>query len=229
VQAYFSVVIVLAATGLVAVMIRPSLFAGLWPGAGRGLLSLIVVGMAGMLALFGLPLTLPTESAQPKASNVSPSVTRSQSPSVSPSSPSAKAVSPAPKYTIVHELSKKRYDGGLYEYVLIEPVSLKDGSYKSQVRSVIRDLVAKKGGKISIELHDREDSLDISFKQYGDLSLGHARTAEENAIQAIHFIAHYTGQMSSNPLPTLGYFPNALKSDPNVGQFVGDEDFDPGK
>jgi hypothetical protein len=96
------------------------------------------------------------------------------------------------QFEVVYTLTTVRFDGGTTLYVLIEPVDLTSSAFKEDVKEVIRTLVAQHGAKTSIEVHDAMTSLEVSYKQYGDLSLGRNRTADEDADQALHCVAAFT-------------------------------------
>lgn len=68
-----------------------------------------------------------------------------------------------PQYQIVYTLLKKRYDGGKTFYALINPVDLSNDSFKKVIKDITKDLVDKNGSKISIEIHDKKESLNISY------------------------------------------------------------------
>jgi hypothetical protein len=135
-----------------------------------------------------------------------------------------------PKYELVYELANKRYDGGKSLYVLIDPVDLKSDAFKDDIKSIVKKIVSEKGNKISIEMHDKKAALDISYKQYGDLSLGRVRTREESEELAIHFIAAYEGDLATMIyLNTLMFFPAASKDTAKVGKYVETSDYDAAK
>jgi general stress protein CsbA len=212
--------------GFILAAIRPSLFARIKPGITRTPL-LIGFGVLFLLCGFVVDATEPPQQREKQNASKSASSSPNKTPLASPKNspvPAAKV----PNYKIVHELTKKRYDGGLYEYVLIDPVSLTSGSFKTNVKAVLRDIVKKKGGKVSIETHDSPQTLDISYKQFGDMSLGRQRTTEENALMAVHYVAAYSGQLeTAGSEHVLDWFPATFTSDPTVGKYVGHEDYDP--
>lgn len=134
------------------------------------------------------------------------------------------------EYQIIYELSDKRYDGGKNYYVLIDPVDLSPDSFKADIKAIAKKIVAEKGKKISIELHDSRESLNISYKQYGDQSLGRPRTDEENKVAERHFIAAYDGELETGIyLNSLMFFPGAFKDSPEVGKYVETIEFDGSK
>lgn len=131
-------------------------------------------------------------------------------------------------YEVIYRLSDKRYDGGEDFYVLIDSVNLENDSFKDDIKKVIKDMVEDYGGKISIEIHDDRDSLDISYSQYGDYSLGRPRNDAENEILAIHFIAIYAGQLETGLYNnTLMFFPAAFSDHQTVGEYVKSEEYNP--
>lgn len=158
-----------------------------------------------------------------------PSASSSQSSNASkPETSQSKPVATVPNYKVTYELSGKRYDGGKYYYVQSDPIGISNQGYKDDVRAIVNDMVAKNGNKITIEVHDNEESLSISYKQYGDMSLGRPRTAAEDTIQARHYVATFSGDLETNTYKnTLDFFPAATKQNLEVGQFIGSEEFNP--
>ena len=135
-----------------------------------------------------------------------------------------------PKYQVVYEASNKRYDGGNSFYVLIDSIDLSNDQFKEGIKELVKKLAKEKGGKNSFEIHDNRKSLDVSYKQYGDMSLGRPRTEEENQIQAIHFVAIFSGQLETNIYKnTLSFFPGAFTGYSKVGKYVKTIEFDPSK
>ena len=122
----------------------------------------------------------------------------------------AKQQQAVPQYQSINSTTKKRYDGEKTIYVLINQQDLSNDSFKKDIKAIVKDLVEKNGEKISIEFHDKKESLDISYKQYGDLSLGRPRTKEEDNLVAIHYIATFQGEMKNGKFfNTLSFFPLA--------------------
>ena len=134
----------------------------------------------------------------------------------------------ATKYTIIHTITTQRYDGGVTYYVLIDPIDLKNDKFKDNIKSIIRDIVKKKGGKITIEFHDKIESLNISYKQYGDMSLKRPRNQREEEIEAVHFIAAFSGQLKTYAyFNTLDFFTVAFSDHPIVGKYGEQIEFNP--
>ena len=125
------------------------------------------------------------------------------------------------KYEVVYTKGDIRYDGGVSYYVLIDPVNLDTEDFKMQTTQIIKDMISKQGNKISIEIYDDKPTLELSYKQYGDMSLGRVRTDEETKMLAIHMISSYDGDLETGTYKnTLSYFPGAFKDNPNVGKYV---------
>jgi hypothetical protein len=132
------------------------------------------------------------------------------------------------RYDVVYSLSTARFDGGKTLYVLIEPVDLTTSAFKDDVRGIVRTLVAQNGAKTSIEIHDARSSLETSYKQYGALSLGRNRTAAEDEDQALHYVAAFSGDLSTGIYQnTLEFFIAASSSHSVVGPLVSYEQFNP--
>lgn len=129
---------------------------------------------------------------------------------------------PAPTYTTVYTKQNYRSDGAVKLWILIEPVDVSSDAFKADVENVIRQVIKEKGAKISLSIFDQRSTLDLDYKQYGDLSLGRARTEEESAQMARHAIAVFDGEFGNNFMypNELSYFPGAFKNTPEVGQYV---------
>lgn len=135
-----------------------------------------------------------------------------------------------PKYQIVYELSNKRYDGGKNYYVLIDPVDLSSDSFKNDIKTIAKKIVTEKGKKISIEIHDKKTTLDLSYKQYGDMSLGRVLNQSELDERAIHLIADFSGDLETNIyLNSLSFFPGAFEDNTKVGKYLETIEFDASK
>lgn len=130
-------------------------------------------------------------------------------------------------YEIVFEIPNHRYDGGKTLYVLINQIDLSSDDFKNDIRIILQDIVAQEGNKISVEIHDSRATLDLSYKQYGDFSLGRPLTQSELDNRAIHLIASYDGDLETMIyVNTLMFFPGAFTDTPNVGIYVEEIEFD---
>mgnify|MGYP001591345051 FL=1 len=135
-----------------------------------------------------------------------------------------------PKYQIVYELSNKRYDGGKNYYVLIDPVNLSSDSFKNDIKTIAKKIVTENGNKISIEIHDKKTTLDLSYKQYGNMSLGRVLNQSELDERAIHLIADFSGDLETNIyLNSLSFFPGAFENNTKVGKYLETIEFDASK
>ncbi|WP_342433238.1 hypothetical protein [Neobacillus sp. FSL H8-0543] len=131
------------------------------------------------------------------------------------------------EYDIVYSY-KQRADGGISYYVLIDPVDIKSASFNDKVKQIIEKLVEEKGKKISVEIFDDEKALELTYKQYGDLSLDRPLNESENNLKAIHYIAAYSGDLKTGLfLNTLYYFPSAFSDTAQVGKYVETLEFNP--
>ena len=132
-----------------------------------------------------------------------------------------------PNYQIVYSI-EKRYDGGISYYVLLDPVDLNNPTFIDNVKYITNKLVSEKGKKTSIEFFDDKNALELSYKQYGDLSLGRTLTENENSWQGIHYIAGYSGELETDLyLNTLYLFPSASSDHPQVGKYVSIMEYNP--
>ena len=133
-----------------------------------------------------------------------------------------------PKHEIIYTLDNERYDGGINYYVLIDPVELDNNNFKEDIKDIIKSLVKEKGTKISVEIHDNKDSLIISYKEYGDLSLGRLTTKEEDNLMATHLIATYNGELKTDLyFNTLYFFIAASSNNPTVEKYISTIEFNP--
>src|SRR5678816_2122469 len=99
----------------------------------------------------------------------------------------------APSFTIVHSQSRARFDGGALYYVLIP---------------------TEHGGKISIDIYDDQVVLEGKFQKA-------VRSKAQLESDAVHFIAGFSGQLSTEPYPnTLYFFPGGFKQSPVIGKWV---------
>jgi hypothetical protein len=134
--------------------------------------------------------------------------------------PKTKTVEPNDTYEIIYSI-KKRYDGGISYYVLLEPIDFSNANFIDNVKKIVNKLVEENGERISIEFFDDRDVLELSYKEYGDLTLDRTLTEEENQRKAIHYTAVYSGELETGLyLNTLYLFPSAFADHPEVGRFV---------
>lgn len=169
-----------------------------------------------------------------KSPTISPEATKSGAEASSPATSSetkkeeTKSVTEI-NYQIIHT-AKIRSDGGTNYYALIDSVDLANNSFKDNIKNLVNRIVKDKGAKVSIEIHDSKDSLELSYKQYGDMSLGRPRTQEENNLGATHFIASFDGELTEGIYKnTLTFFPGAFKDNATVGQYVESIEYNPPK
>ena len=127
----------------------------------------------------------------------------------------------APAFTIVHSQSRARFDGGALYYVLIPKPNLQTPAFKDQVKTIIKRIVAEHGGKISIDIYDDQVVLEGKFQKA-------VRSKAQLESDAIHFIAGFSGQLSTEPYPnTLYFFPGGFKQSPVIGKWVEINEFNP--
>ena len=131
-------------------------------------------------------------------------------------------------YEIVYALSNKRFDKGINLYVLLEPSKAEDPTFIDDIKLIINELVEEHGKKTSIDFYDNREVLDLDYKLYGDLSLGRNTTSEENKELALHHIAGFSGDLTTDLyLNTLYLFPNADSDTPKVGEMVSIKEYNP--
>lgn len=127
-------------------------------------------------------------------------------------------------YTMVYTDSDARFDGGVKYYILIDPVDISDDSFKADIDNLVRKIVSEKGRKISLDIFDNRSALNVMYKQYGDLSLGRARSETENALVERHLVATLDSGLSTMP-DSISFFPGTFKSHPEVGVYVENIEF----
>lgn len=131
------------------------------------------------------------------------------------------------KYQVIYSI-QKRYDGGISYYVLIDPVDLSKPTFIEDVKYITNKLIREKGKKISIEIFDNRDALELAYKQYGDMSLERPLTESENMWQGTHYIAGYGGELETGfYFNTFFLFPSASSDHPKVGKYVSTEEYYP--
>ncbi|PIR51411.1 hypothetical protein COU78_01565 [Candidatus Peregrinibacteria bacterium CG10_big_fil_rev_8_21_14_0_10_49_24] len=185
-------------------------------------LYLILLAVSGTLFVL-LVVNLPAEPAQPIQTPL-----QAQEQAASTKTADIDNSIPMPEYTIVYTIHTQRYDSGTSYYVLIPAVDITSDVFKEEVRMLVRKIAAEKGGAVSIEFHDSRQSLDLSYKQYGDQSLGRPVTQGERDILARHFIASFDGELDTGIYRnTLMFFPSAFRQHPSVGEHVASEEFNP--
>lgn len=136
---------------------------------------------------------------------------------------------PAPiAHDVVHRTTTGRFDGAPTLYVLVDPIDPGVGEFQAEIENLVRTIVGREGGDVSIEVHDSSESLELSWKQYGDGSFGRSRTAEEDALLGRHLVAAFSGGLDSQLYPnTLYWFPAAFADTPIVGPYVDIVEFNP--
>lgn len=136
----------------------------------------------------------------------------------------------SPEYDIIYETSKVRFDGGKNYYVLTQPFNLESDAFKEDIKSIFKKIVSEKGNKVSIEIYDNKDTLELFYKRYGDLSLNRPLTKVEVESNASHLIASYDGDLTTGVYKnTLSFFPSGVKTSPLIGKYVDTIEFNADK
>lgn len=209
-------------------LIKPTAFSRFFKGKATRKMNSLIFGVIiiSSIALFNLTTDVKKVESKPEPVKLSSNTTEVKKVVDEPNVKTVEEVK-FPKYQIVHELANVRYDGGKNYYVLMEPADLKTDSFKEDVKKIVKKIVSEKGGKISIEIHDKKESLTVSYKQYDDKTLGRVRTKAEGEELALHYIASYSGQLEVDTyLNTLYFFPGAFADTPKVGKYVETIEFD---
>ncbi|MBS1776217.1 MAG: hypothetical protein JSS64_08040 [Bacteroidetes bacterium] len=128
---------------------------------------------------------------------------------------------PTIKYEILHE-TVKRYDKAPSYFVLIDAVDLSSDKFKDDIKNLINKIVTEKGAKISIDILDNKNALELFYKShYGANTLGRILNKSELAELEKHSIASFSGELETDMyLNTLYFFPSASKSTAKVGKYV---------
>lgn len=130
-------------------------------------------------------------------------------------------------YKIIHTDTKTRYDGGVIYYLLIDPIGL-ESNFKEDLRNMIKTFSSAKGKKISIEIFDKKEALDLYYKQYVDKSLNRPRSNQEEALLEQYYVASFSGELDTGIYKnSLTYFPGAFTSSSVVGKYVETVEFNP--
>ncbi len=131
-----------------------------------------------------------------------------------------------PQYQIVNELTI-RYDGGKSYYVLTSPVNLENADFKNDIKAIVKKIVSEKGNKISIDILDDKDVMDLYFRShYASNQLGRVLNGDELDQIGDHFIANYSGDLETGLYRNdLYFFPGTFEDNPKVGKYIEDIEF----
>jgi hypothetical protein len=134
-----------------------------------------------------------------------------------------------PNYQIKHKIANHRADGGSTYFVLIPTVDLSNESFKADIKAMIKDVVRRNGKKISIDIYDDANVLDLYYRSHSGINtLGRVRTKAEQNSGTYHNVASFDGQLSTGFYKnTLYFFPGAFKKTPKVGEYVETVEFNP--
>lgn len=135
---------------------------------------------------------------------------------------------PTIKHEILHE-TVKRYDKAPSYFVLIDEVDLSNDKFKDDIKNLINKIVSEKGAKISIDILDNKNALELFYKShYGTNTLGRILNKSELAQLEKHSIASFSGELETDMYQnTLYFFPSASKSTAKIGKFVEIIEYNP--
>ena len=133
-----------------------------------------------------------------------------------------------PNYEILKEITI-RYDEGKSYFVLIDEVDLTSVKFITDVKMVIDKIIREKEGKISIEILDNREALELMYKSnYGQNSLGRILNKSELKQLEKHLIASFSGELETMPNPnTLDIFPSSQKINPQTGKYKKSFEYNP--
>jgi hypothetical protein len=116
----------------------------------------------------------------------------------------------------------KRYDEAPSYIVLIDEVNLTNDKFKEDIKILINQIVTEKGAKISIDILDNKNALDLFYdSHYGANTLGRILNKSELSQLEKHCVASFNGELETDMyFNTLYFFPSASKSTAKVGEFV---------
>lgn len=122
-----------------------------------------------------------------------------------------------------------RYDKAPSYFVLINKVDLSNDKFKEDIQNLINRIVTEKGAKISIEIFDSKEALELMYQSsYGVNTLGRALNNDENKLLTQHCIASFSGELETDMyLNTLYFFPSAFQDSPEVGKYVEIKKYNP--
>ncbi len=218
---------------LIVGLVKPTAFSRFIKGEITRKKIALIFGIAcfAFFILFGVTTdtdkTKQTNTNKTATEKVTQPKTETKTQEETPKSEPAKIEEKVPQYQIVYELSNIRYDGGKNFYVLINSIDLASDNFKNDIKTIVKKIVAEKGNKISIKIHDKKATLDLSYKQYGDMSLGRMLNQSELDEIAIHLVADYSGNLETNIyLNTLSFFSGAFTDNAKVGKYLETIEFD---
>lgn len=135
---------------------------------------------------------------------------------------------PIIKYEILKEVII-RYDKATSYFVLIDEVNLSNDKFKEEIKNLINKIVTEKGTKVSIEILDNKNALELMYKShYGANTLGRILNKSELAQLEIHSIASFSGELETDMyLNTLYFFPSASKNSQKVGKYSEIVEYNP--
>lgn len=140
-----------------------------------------------------------------------------------------------PNYKIVAKTTSQRFDHKANYYIVIDPVDLSNDSFKQNVKLVLR-AVAKTNGdpNFSADVFDDENTAKTAY-QYdtngSDATASDLRAHHAQAEQ--HEVAMYDGGIAdakssaADDAYSIGWYPSAFTSTPNVGRYVSFEQWKP--
>lgn len=122
-----------------------------------------------------------------------------------------------------------RFDKAPSYYVLVSPMDYSNADFKIDVKVLVKKIVQEKGMKVSINIFDNEEALDLYYKsQYGTNSLGRILDKNELNLLASHNIASFDGELDTYIYPnSLSFFPSSNKDNKINGKYFEIVEFNP--
>jgi hypothetical protein len=188
-----------------------------------------------IIVLFKIVLFSDTESeksrrqsnfdATPATSAVTQSATTQQAETTSARS---SVESSSNRYRIVYAESSLRNDNGLYFFVLTDPVDLTNEYFISRIEAIVRSLVKANGNKITIDIFDNREALDVQYKVWVLKEINEPLDKEQEALAERHQIASFEGGTILGPSSnTIILFPNATNKASEVSDLSRSYEFTP--
>ncbi|MBI2257513.1 MAG: hypothetical protein HYU67_01270 [Flavobacteriia bacterium] len=132
------------------------------------------------------------------------------------------------KYEIINEIIK-RYDNSPHYIVLIDEVDLSNNKFKLEIENLINKIVTEKGAKISIDIFDNKNALNVFNKShYVENTLGRILNKDELVQLEKHYISSFDGELETEIYPnTLNFFPSATKKNAKLGKYIETIEYNP--
>jgi len=143
---------------------------------------------------------------------------------------------PTPNYSVVSSTKDERFDKKNTYYVTIEAVDLANDNFKQSVKLVVKALAKQNGSTdFTANIYDDEATAKAGANYYSNPSTDQAEIKAKSDQRGQHLVASYSGGIdeitakvsTADSAYVLNWYPGAFKDTPNVGKYVGNEQFKP--